>query len=87
MASFCSGVRSSPSTPVRSDGTSVRSGANQARAEGTDLPRVGAAARSCPAGFGLRGGGRWSEVFWQFLASLAAAKARFEPELMRKSTF
>ena len=35
---------------------------------------------------GCEVGGRWSEESRQFLAGLAATKARSEPEVMRKST-
>ena len=80
---------------IRRDGTARRQcttvsgaffGSNQ-KAQGAHPPRVGAEARSCPfGGSRLRSGGRLSEESRQFLASLAAAKARCEPEIMMKST-
>ena len=98
MASLCSGVRSLPSTtmvsPVRSDGTrrqcATVSGAalDQARRwkERTypELAQQHGRARLVVLGCDV--GGRWSEESWKFLAPLAAAKAKSEPEPMRKST-
>ena len=89
MASLCSGVRRLPSTQpwcLQSGATGTarrqcaRSSLPSKEAEGVDLPRVGAAARSRPAGgFGLQGGGdnrpKSHGTSW-----LAAAKARSEPE-------
>ena len=82
-------------SPVRSDGTARRqcatvSGAalDQARRrkERTypELAQQHGRARLVVLGYEV--GRRWSEESRQFLASLAAAKARSEPELMKKST-
>ena len=82
-------------SPVRSDGTAGRqcatvSGAalDQARRrkERTypELAQQHGRARLVVLGCDV--GGRWSEESRQFLASHEAAKARSEPELMRKST-
>ena len=88
---LCSGVRSSPSIPRRDCSMSVTvSGAalDQARRrkERTYPELAKQHGRARLVVLGCEVGGRWSEESRQFLASLAAAKARSEPELMRKST-
>ena len=82
-------------SPVRSDGTARRqcaatSGAvlDQARRrkERTYPELAQPHGRARLVVLGCEVGGRWSEESRQFLTGLAAAKARSEPEIMRKST-
>ena len=75
-------------SPVRSNGTARRqcatvSGAALDQARRRKERQHG---RARLVVLGCEVGGRWSEESRQFLASLAAGKARSEPELMRKCT-
>ena len=82
-------------SPVRSDGTARRQCAATSREQfwtkpgggRSALTRAGSASRRARlVVLGCEVGGRWSEETRQFLTGLVAAKARSEPEIMRKST-
>ena len=100
MASHCSGERNWPLTrpwcfPLGATGKARRqcattSGADldqaRRRKERTYFELVQPHGRARLVVLGCEVGGRWSDESRQFLTGLAAAKARSEPEIMKKST-
>ena len=91
MASPCSGGRSWPSTPpwCLQSGVTGQPGASapldqaQRRKERTHPELAQPHGRARLVVLGCEVEGRWSEESRQFLAGLAANKARSEPEVMR----